>query len=74
NPQIGMLFVNFENRTRVRINGAAEIMEDVSMYSSIWPLAQRYVRVTPVQVYGNCKSRIPRMLPVAPNDSFFHDE
>lgn len=74
NPQIGMLFVDFENRVRLRINGAAEIIEDFSMHSSIWPLAQRYVRVTSTQVYGNCKARIPRMAPVDPSDSFFHDE
>lgn len=74
NPQIGMLFVDFEKRARVRINGAAEIIEDISLYSDIWPLAQRYVRVTPAQVYGNCKARIPRMAPIPPNDSFFHGE
>lgn len=74
NPQIGMLFVDFEKRARVRINGTAEILEDFSMYSGIWPLAQRYVRVTPAQVYGNCKARIPKMAPVPPNDSFFQDE
>lgn len=74
NPQIGMLFIDFENRARARINGAAEIVEDPSMYSHIWPLAQRYVRVTPVQVYGNCKARIPKMALVRPNDSFFQDE
>ena len=74
NPHIGMLFVDFERRARVRINGAAEIIEDASMYANIWPLAQRYLRVTPSQVYGNCKARIPKMVLVPPSDSFFQDE
>lgn len=74
NPQIGMLFVDFEKCARLRINGTAEIIEDLSVYSDIWPLAQRYVRVTPEQVYGNCKARIPKMKLVRPSDSFFQDE
>lgn len=74
NPQIGMLFIDFENRARARINGAAEILEDSAIYADIWPLAQRYVRVTPAQVYGNCKARIPKMTLDRPTDSFFQDE
>lgn len=74
NPQIGMLFIDFDNRVRLRINGAAQILEDSSVYSTIWPLSQRYVRVTPMQVYGNCKARIPKMALVDPSDSFFQDE
>lgn len=74
NPQIGMLFIDFENRVRARINGRTEILEDRSAYSDIWPLAHRYVRVTPVQVYGNCKARIPKMAPIPTSDSFFQDE
>lgn len=74
NPQIGMLFIDFERRARVRINGTVEIVENLSLISSIWPLAQRYVRVTPIQVYGNCSARIPKMVLVPPTDSFFQDE
>lgn len=61
NGHIGMLFIDFESRTRVRLNGRAEIIESPSAYADIWPTAQRYVRVSAEQVYGNCKSRIPQM-------------
>ena len=61
NGHIGMLFIDFESRTRARINGRAEIVEADASYATIWPLAQRYVRVGVEQVYGNCKARIPHM-------------
>lgn len=66
NGHIGMLFIDFESRTRVRLNGRAEIIESPSAYADIWPTAQRYVRVSTEQVYGNCKSRIPQMRLVTP--------
>lgn len=74
NGQIGMLFVDFEARLRVRINGKAEIIDDSNMYSEIWPLARRYVRVTTEQVFGNCGARIPRMKLVKPADNELQDE
>lgn len=74
NGHIGMLFIDFQSRTRARINGLAEIIENQSDHASIWPLAQRLVKVTAEQVYGNCKARIPRMALVPPTDSEFHDE
>lgn len=61
NSHIGMLFVDFQHRTRARVNGQAEIIDDKSAFSEIWPLAQRYVRVTEAQAYPNCKARIPKM-------------
>lgn len=74
NPHIGMLFIDFQSRTRVRLNGRAEIIENPMVHSDIWPLAQRYVQVTAEQVYGNCKARIPGMTLVPPTDSELHDE
>lgn len=73
NPQIGMLFIDFESQTRVRVNGRAEIIETRSAYTDIWPLSQRYVQVHAEQVYGNCKARIPRMAPLPPRDSDLQD-
>lgn len=73
NGHIGMLFIDFQSRTRVRLNGRAEIVEAPTAYADIWPLAQRYVRVSAEQVYGNCKSRIPHMQLVPPADSELHD-
>jgi hypothetical protein len=74
NDHVGMLFIDFQSRTRVRLNGQAQIVDDAAAYADIFPLAQRYVRVSVKQVYGNCKARIPRMLLVPPTDSELHDE
>lgn len=74
NGHIGMLFIDFQSRTRARINGFAEVIENPTAHSDVWPLAQRYVKVTAQQVYGNCKARVPRMALVPPTDSEFHDE
>ncbi len=63
NPHIGMLFIDFENARRLRINGAAEIIEDKTLYQGLWPGAQRYVKVTVEQVFGNCDKRIPKLKP-----------
>ena len=72
--QIGMLFIDFERRLRVRINGRASIIEDRQAYADLWPLAQRYIQVDVVQAFGNCPSRIPKMRLLPPSDSFFQDE
>lgn len=74
NGHIGMLFIDFQSRTRVRLNGRAEIIDSPAVHSDVWPLAQRYVQVTAEQVYGNCKARIPKMALLSPTDSEFHDE
>lgn len=69
NGHIGMLFIDFQARSRARINGSAGIVDDALAYADIWPLAQRYVSVTVEQVYGNCKARIPRMAMLPMSDS-----
>lgn len=74
NPHIGMLFIDFEKRRRLRINGCAEIINDARAHADLWPLAERYVEVTVKQVFGNCGARIPRMKLIAPMDSEFQDE
>lgn len=61
NPNIGMLFIDFQARVRMRINGRAAIVEERSAHADVWPLAERYVTVTPVQVFPNCRARIPEM-------------
>ena len=74
NPQIGMLFIDFESQQRLRINGSVSIIEDRQVHAQVWPLAQRYIQVTAEQVFGNCRSRIPRMKFIPPTDSAFQDE
>ena len=61
NPHIGMLFLDFEGALRVRVNGRAEIVEDREGFGGAWSTAQRFIRVTPEQIYGNCSRRIPRL-------------
>jgi predicted pyridoxine 5'-phosphate oxidase superfamily flavin-nucleotide-binding protein len=73
NPQIGLLFVDFQQRARARVNGDAEIIEDRSAHQDLWPTALRYVRVTVRQAYPNCKARIPPMAFVPLPDAFFDE-
>ncbi len=58
NPHIGLLFIDFHSALRLRINGAAKIIEDKNSYSNIWPKALRYIEVDVKQVYYNCSKRI----------------
>ena len=60
NPKIGMLFIDFPSRLRLRVNGHAEIVNDQSLYEGKWPTAKRFVKVTVEQVFWNCKKRIPK--------------
>lgn len=62
NPQIGILFIDFPNAQRLRVNGSASIIDDPVTYREIWTTALRYVQVTVEQVFGNCSKRIPRKL------------
>ena len=74
NPHIGMLFIDFEKRRRLRINGRVEVIDDAHAYADIWPLAERHVRVEVAQVFGNCQARIPRMVRLPASDAELQDE
>jgi predicted pyridoxine 5'-phosphate oxidase superfamily flavin-nucleotide-binding protein len=65
NPHVGMLFIDFEAQARMRVNGKAEILEIDAAVQELWPRAERCVRISVEQVYGNCRQRIPRMALVA---------
>lgn len=73
NPHVGLLFVDFQQRARARINGSARIVEERAAYLDLWPLALRYVVVEIRQAYPNCKARIPKMTLVSPSDAFFDE-
>lgn len=60
NPHIGMLFLDFQTASRLRVNGKAEIVEDQAAYKDKWSTARRYVRVKVEQVFWNCSKRIPK--------------
>jgi uncharacterized protein len=53
NPQVGLLFIDFEGRKRMRLNGVASI-DDADPLLEEWPEAQFVVRVRATEVFPNC--------------------
>jgi predicted pyridoxine 5'-phosphate oxidase superfamily flavin-nucleotide-binding protein len=53
NPNLGMLFVDFEGQRRLRVQGVAEILEDDPLMVD-YPGAQFIVRVQVNEVFRNC--------------------
>jgi hypothetical protein len=60
NPKVGLLFVDFENPRRLRINGTATLHEQDQLLAE-FPGAQFLVRVRTEQIFRNCPRYIPRM-------------
>jgi hypothetical protein len=57
---VGLLFVDFENQRRLRVNGTATLsFEDEAL--PWYPEAQLIVRVTPTQIFPNCPRYIHKM-------------
>jgi predicted pyridoxine 5'-phosphate oxidase superfamily flavin-nucleotide-binding protein len=59
NPNVGMLFIDFEKPSRVRVQGEAQILEDDELLPS-YPGAQFIVRVRATEVFRNCPRYIHR--------------
>jgi predicted pyridoxine 5'-phosphate oxidase superfamily flavin-nucleotide-binding protein len=53
NPQVGLLFLDFEGRKRLRLNGVASVREDDPLLAE-YPEAQLVVRVEATEVFPNC--------------------
>ncbi len=53
NPEVGLLFVSFERRRRVRLNGTASVDPGDPLLTS-WPEARAVVRVRAREVFPNC--------------------
>ncbi len=53
NPNVGMLFVDFEGQQRLRLQGIATILDDDELLSQ-YPEAQFIIRVQATEVYTNC--------------------
>jgi predicted pyridoxine 5'-phosphate oxidase superfamily flavin-nucleotide-binding protein len=53
NPQVGLLFIDFEGRKRMRLNGIASVQEDDPLLAE-YPEAQFIVRVRATEVFPNC--------------------
>jgi hypothetical protein len=60
NPAVGMLFIDFEQPRRLRVNGTATVRSDDPLMAQ-YPGAQLLVRVTVRQVFNNCPRYLPRM-------------
>ena len=58
--QVGMLFIDFENQKRMRLNGAATIHQDDPLMKE-YPEAQFIVRVRAREVFANCPRYIHKM-------------
>ena len=53
NPHVGLLFISFEARKRVRVNGRAEHVDDDPLLAE-YPEAEFLWRVTAREVFPNC--------------------
>ena len=59
NPKVGLLFVNFEVGTRLRLNGTASIDPEDPLIPT-YPGAQLVVRVEAQAVFSNCRRYVHR--------------
>ena len=60
NPHVGLLFIDFEHGSRLRLNGVASI-DDGDPLISEYPEAQFVVRVSVLQLFPNCPRYVPKM-------------
>ncbi len=58
--KVGLLFIDFQNQWRMRLNGTATIDFDDPLKAE-WPEAQFVVRVTAEEVFPNCPRYIHKM-------------
>jgi predicted pyridoxine 5'-phosphate oxidase superfamily flavin-nucleotide-binding protein len=64
NPSVGMLFIDFEGRDRMRVNGEASVDFDEEL-RAWWPEAQFVVRVSAREIFPNCPRYVHRYQKVA---------
>ena len=60
NPHVGLLFLDFQNPKRIRINGTAQVRADDPLRSE-YPGAVFIIRVTAQKIFPNCPRYIHRM-------------
>ena len=65
NPQVGLLFLDFETPGRRRVNGIATLSDDDPLLAD-YPDAQLIVRVKATEIFGNCPRFVHRMQVVEP--------
>ena len=60
NPNVGLLFVDFEHPDRLRVNGSAHVTEDDPLRAE-FPGAVFIVRVRAAKIFPNCPRYIHTM-------------
>ena len=60
NAHVGLLFIDFEDQKRLRVNGTARI-EPATSLEPAYPEAQFVVRVTVRQIFANCPRYIHKL-------------
>ena len=60
NPNVGMLFIDFVNPHRIRVNGTASIQDNDPLMSQ-YPGAVMIVRVAVREIFGNCPRYVHKM-------------
>ena len=63
NPHVGILFIDFNDGARLRVNGRASI-HDSGAIKELFPDQPRVILVEIEQVVPNCAAHIPRLVPV----------
>ncbi|MEN9647094.1 MAG: hypothetical protein RL238_3763 [Actinomycetota bacterium] len=66
NPQVGMLFVDLESGSRLRVNGRAEVHLDGDLVAS-YPGAICAVTVTATAIFANCRRYVHEYQRIAPS-------
>lgn len=60
NPQVGLLFLDFEQTRRIRVNGRAQVTEDDPLRSE-FPGSVFIIRVTAERIFPNCPRYLHKM-------------
>lgn len=60
NPNVGLLFVDFQRQARLRLNGSA-FMDEKDPLLDHWPEAEMIIRVTVREMFPNCPRYIHKM-------------
>lgn len=60
NPHVALLFVDFENSRRIRVNGTAQIAQDDPLLGQ-FPGSVFMIRVTATRIFPNCPRYIHKM-------------
>ena len=73
NPHVGLLFIDFQQRKRIRLNGVASVADDDPLLAE-FPEAQLVVRVAATEVFPNCPRYIHEYRLVERSRFVPHDE